>query len=198
MPVWQIPFHDAATFRSVHQFPQTTCFSDPMRFVLIDRIVELEPNVKITALKTLTMAEEYLADHFPNFPVMPGVLMVEAMTQAGAWLVRASDNFRHSIVILKEAVNVKYGQFFEPAQTMTIIAEVIKRGEQETKIKASGAVDGRIIVSARLTLKHFNLADANPLHRDTDEQIIREMKTNFRLLDYSAQKSPAEAMPLTN
>ena len=50
---------------------------NPMRFSLIDRIVELEPCVRITAVKTLTMTEEYLADHFPHFPVMPGVLMLE-------------------------------------------------------------------------------------------------------------------------
>ena len=54
-------------------------------FLLIDRIIDFQPGAKITAVKSLTMAEEYLADHFPNFPVMPGVLMLEAMTQAAAW-----------------------------------------------------------------------------------------------------------------
>ena len=55
-----------------------------MRFTLLDRIIDFEPGDRITAVKSLAMAEEYLADHFPNFPVMPGVLMLEAMTQAGA------------------------------------------------------------------------------------------------------------------
>jgi 3-hydroxyacyl-[acyl-carrier-protein] dehydratase len=158
-----------------------------MRFALIDRIVEIEPDVKITAVKTLTMAEEYLADHFPNFPVMPGVLMIEAMTQSGAWLVRASENFRHSIVILKEAANVKYGQFFEPGQTMTIHAEILKRSDDETKLKAVGTVNSRMIVSARLTLKHYNLADASPIHRETDRQIIHDMKAQFTLLYQPSQ-----------
>jgi 3-hydroxyacyl-[acyl-carrier-protein] dehydratase len=166
-----------------------------MRFVLIDRIVEIEPDVKITALKTLTMSEEYLADHFPNFPVIPGVLMIEAMAQAGAWLVRASEDFQHSIVILKEVSNVKYGQFFEPGQTMMINAEIIKRSEEETKLKAGGIVNGRAIVGARLTLKQFNLADANPIHRETDRQIIREMRMQFALLNCSSQKTPAEMIP---
>ncbi|MGW8257129.1 MAG: 3-hydroxyacyl-ACP dehydratase FabZ family protein, partial [Thermoguttaceae bacterium] len=67
-----------------------------MRFSLIDRIVDVELGVRISAVKTLSMAEEYLADHFPHFPVMPGVLMLEAMTQASAWLVRYSEDFAHS------------------------------------------------------------------------------------------------------
>jgi 3-hydroxyacyl-[acyl-carrier-protein] dehydratase len=163
-----------------------------MRFVLIDRIVELEPEVKITAVKTLTMAEEYLADHFPNFPVMPGVLMIEAMTQTGAWLVRASENFRHSIVILKEAANVKYGHFFQPGQTMTVRAEILDSSESETKIKASGSVNGRMIVGARLTLKKYNLADANPTNREADREIIRDLKEQFALLDHRAANVHAE------
>jgi 3-hydroxyacyl-[acyl-carrier-protein] dehydratase len=163
-----------------------------MRFALIDRIVEIEPDVKITAVKTLTLAEEYLADHFPNFPVMPGVLMIEAMTQAGAWLVRASENFQHSIVILKEAANVKYGQFFQPGQTMTICAEIIKRSDHETKLKASGSVEGRMTVSARLTLKQYNLADTSLLHRDTDQQILEDLRKQFALLTVSANKLATE------
>ena len=53
-----------------------------MRFVLIDRITEINPGQSLTAVKNLSLAEEYLADHFPGFPVMPGVLMLEALTQA--------------------------------------------------------------------------------------------------------------------
>ena len=51
-----------------------------MRFVLIDRIQEIVPGQSLTAVKNLSLAEEYLADHFPGFPVMPGVLMLEGMT----------------------------------------------------------------------------------------------------------------------
>ena len=55
-----------------------------MRFSLIDRITDIKPNESITAVKALTLAEEYLADHFPAFPVLPGVLMVEAIKRVGA------------------------------------------------------------------------------------------------------------------
>jgi 3-hydroxyacyl-[acyl-carrier-protein] dehydratase len=153
-----------------------------MRFNLIDRIVELEPGVLITAVKALTMAEEYLADHFPHFPVMPGVLMLEAMTQAGAWLVRASEDFAHSMVVLKQATNVKYGQFLEPGQTLVVTAEILKSGEGETKLKTRGAVNQHTIVSARLTLAQYNLADTRPDYAATDESLREELRGLFKLL----------------
>jgi 3-hydroxyacyl-[acyl-carrier-protein] dehydratase len=153
-----------------------------MRFTLIDRIVELEPGASITAVKSLTMAEEYLADHFPHFPVMPGVLMLEALTQAGAWLVRVSEDFAHSMVVLKQASNVKYAQFVEPGQTLTVTAEILKMGEGEVKLKVYGTVSGRIIVSARLTLACYNLADADPAHETTDTATRRDLRKQYALL----------------
>ncbi len=153
-----------------------------MRFTLIDRIVELEPGEKITALKGLSMAEEYLADHFPGFPVMPGVLMLEAMTQASAWLVRAGEDFAHSMVVLRQAGNVKYGQFVEPGHTLMVTAQVLSQTENLTKLKARGTVDGQTSVSARLTLERYNLADSRPDREETDELVREQMRAQFALL----------------
>jgi 3-hydroxyacyl-[acyl-carrier-protein] dehydratase len=161
-----------------------------MQFTLIDRILELEPGVKITAVKGLTMAEEYLADHFPRFPVMPGVLMLEAMTQASAWLVRLSEDFAHSIVVLKQANNVKYGQFVEPGQTLCVTAEILKDSDQETTLKVRGTVDGRTTVSARLVLAKYNLADNVPAHAEIDRVTKEELRNSFSLLH-----QPTEAVP---
>ena len=85
-----------------------------MRFTLLDRVTAIDPGKSITAIKTLTLSEEYLADHFPRFPVMPGVLMLETMTQASAWMIRLGEDFAHAIVVLRAAKNVKYGDFVEP------------------------------------------------------------------------------------
>ena len=153
-----------------------------MRFVLLDRIVALEPGVKITAVKNLSLAEEYLADHFPGFPVMPGVLMLEAMTEAGAWLVRKSEDFAHSVVVLSQANNVKYGQFVEPGQTLTVSAEMIGQNDEETKIKARGMVEGRLTLAGRLTLRRYNLAGSRPDGAIADEQLREEMRKLFALL----------------
>ena len=153
-----------------------------MRFSLIDRIVELEPGSKITAVKNLTMAEEYLADHFPQFPVMPGVLMLEAMTQAAAWLIRVSEDFAHSMVVLRQANNVKYGQFVEPGQTLTVTAQILKQDERETKVKAEGTLDGRKAVSGRLVLARYNLAETDPRRTQIDEATKEELRKQLLLL----------------
>jgi 3-hydroxyacyl-[acyl-carrier-protein] dehydratase len=153
-----------------------------MRFSLIDRIVELEPGSHIKAVKALTMAEEYLADHFPGFPVMPGVLMLEAMTQAAAWLVRYSEDFAHSVVVLKQAGNVKYGQFVEPGQALWVSVEILSQTDRETKLKARGYVGDQTTVTARLVMERYNLSDTHPGQEETDMTVRREMRGLFDLL----------------
>lgn len=153
-----------------------------MRFSLIDRIEHLEPGLRIRAVKALSLAEEYLADHFPGFPVMPGVLMLEAMTQASAWLVRASEDFAHSMVVLKEASGVKYGQFVEPGQTLVVTAEILSQTERETKLKVQGFVDGQTTVSARLLLERYDLSETQPDHQVTDDEVKEELRKMWGLL----------------
>lgn len=133
-----------------------------MRFTLIDRITAIEPGKSITAVKNLSLAEEYLADHFPGFPVMPGVLMVEALVQTAAWWIRHEENFAHSTVLLKQARGVKFVNFLSPGRTLTVTAEFQGWDGNECSFKGSGTVDGASTISARLTLERLNLADRDP------------------------------------
>ncbi len=153
-----------------------------MRFLLVDRIVELEPGSRIKAVKNVSLAEEYLADHFPGFPVLPGVMMLEAMTQASAWLIRHDEDFAHSIVVLKEARNVKYGNFVEPGQTLVVTAKIVKQSDEETTLKAEGAVGDKKHVSAKLVLKRYNLADDNPEREIADTVVRQKMRELFAQL----------------
>src|SRR5215475_1133191 len=109
-----------------------------MRFNLVDRIVEVEPGRRICALKHLTLGEEYLADHFPTFPVMPGVLMLQAVVEAGAWLLRISEDFRHSVIVLREAKNVKYGTFMDPGNQMELAVEIVEETPELVSLKGKG------------------------------------------------------------
>lgn len=161
-----------------------------MRFTLLDRVVAIEPGKSITAIKTVSLAEEYLADHFPRFPVLPGVFMLEAMTQAAAWTIRLGEDFAHSIVVLRAARNVKYGDFVEPGRTLTVTAEVLSQDERTTKIKASGSVGDRTSLTARLVLERYNLADTRPHGAALDARVRAEMRRLWSLL-HPAGRSPA-------
>lgn len=147
-----------------------------MRFTLIDRITEIHPGEFLTAVKGLTMAEEYLQDHFPLFPVMPGVLMLEALYQSSAWLVRVTDDFANSMVILEEARNVTYKDFVQPGQALVVHTKIQKRAENQVWIQAEGRVDDRQAVKARLILDCFNLADRDQASPHVDKHIVQEFR----------------------
>lgn len=147
-----------------------------MRFSLIDRVTSLETGKSITAKKNLTLAEEYLADHFPGFAVMPGVMMLETLVQAGGWLIRCSENFEHSTVLLKQARAVKFNSFVTPGQTLQVEVTTQKQNGSEYVMKASGSVDGTATVSARLVLDRFNLAQRDPSLAATDQRINEHMR----------------------
>jgi 3-hydroxyacyl-[acyl-carrier-protein] dehydratase len=164
-----------------------------MRFSLIDSVVALEPNDRITATKTLAVTEEYLADHFPGFPVMPGVLMVEAMTQAAAWLIRVSEEFANSLVVLRRARNVKYGRFVRPGQTLTLTARITGQAGRETTVKARGTVNGQLSVSATLVLARYSLADEDPRLAEIDRSIVDEMSKAFAAI-YQPRKAVLEPL----
>ena len=153
-----------------------------MRFTLLDRVVSIDPGRSITAIKTLSLSEEYLADHFPRFPVMPGVLMLEAMTQAAAWTIRVGEDFAHSIVVLRTAKNVKYGDFVEPGRVLTVTAEVTGQDETTIKVKASGSIGDRTSLTARLVLERYNLADRQPHGDAVDTRVRAEMRRLWTIL----------------
>ncbi|MGL4595183.1 MAG: 3-hydroxyacyl-ACP dehydratase FabZ family protein [Thermoguttaceae bacterium] len=153
-----------------------------MYFSLIDRIVSVEPGKHIVATKSLSLAEEYLQDHFPNFPVMPGVLMLEALTQASAWLVRLSENFAHSVILLKEAKNVKYARFVQPGQTLVITSTITKIDGNLITLKAEGTVDDQSNLKAQLVLCRYNHAQTNPSDAFVDEKMIQNLKERLRII----------------
>ena len=155
---------------------------ETMRFQLVDRIERIEPGKRIVTTKALSLAEEYLADHFPAFPVMPGVLMLEAMVQAAAWLVRVQQEFAKSIVVLAAARNVRYASFVAPGDVLRCDLEAIEIGDDRAKFKGAGAVGDRQTVSARLELRCFNLAERQAHLAEADRAIVAQLKMQFGLI----------------
>src|SRR5262249_27231463 len=142
-------------------------------------ILDFEPGKRIRIVKNLTLAEEYLADHFPTFPVMPGVLMLETLVEAGAWLVRLTENYRHSMIVLRDARNVKYGSFMQPGHSLVVSAEMTETAAEAPDVvfKGKGEMDGASTVSAKFTLARYNLRDRDPALAAVDQRIVDHLRS---------------------
>lgn len=153
-----------------------------MRFCQLDRIIEINEGADLTAVKCLTLSEEYLQDHFPRFPVMPGVLMLEAMFQASMWLVRQAENFEHSMVVLREAKNIKFGDFVEPGNQLVIKTVLKSMQEDSATLQVKATIGERTAVTGRLVLECFNLVDRQLGPKQTDDYSRYKFRKQFRLL----------------
>ena len=153
-----------------------------MRFRQLDKITELVPGERIVAVRQVRADEDYLRDHFPLFPVMPGVLMLEALFQASCWLIRATENFESSVLVLCEARNVRFADFMEPNETLRITAEILKFEKDRVSIKASGMKGETVAVSARLVIGKSNLKTRDAELSPLDEFMRESMRVQLERL----------------
>ena len=153
-----------------------------MRFILIDKIISLEAGKQIKTVKNVSLSEEYLADHFPTFPVLPGVLLLEGLIESASWLVRQTENFSHSMILLEEAKNVKYKSFLAPGASIEYTVEAKAIDENVSSFSGFGVSKDQRIVEARFGLRHFNLADENSAMAAVDAVVIENMKKRWKLL----------------
>jgi 3-hydroxyacyl-[acyl-carrier-protein] dehydratase len=173
-----------------------------VKWNLLDRIEQLDP-ARIVGIKQVSLAEEYLADHFPTFPVLPGVMMLEAITQAAGWLLHHRTGFAHSMVVLKEAKNVKYGQFVAPGRALRVEVDWLKDTAAGASFKAVGYVEEAVAVQARLELAAFTLGQKNPQLAELDARLIEHTRSRWAVLTAtgvprsSAEKPPELATSLT-
>lgn len=148
-----------------------------MKYRQLDRIVSLEPGKRLVGERTLDADEECLKDHFPRFPVMPGVMMLEALHQAAVWMIRTGDSFQSPLVLLREVRNVKFGDFLSPGQTLQITAEWMKEKDGLITVKGTAEKAGRVTVSARLILE--KASSGEPAETKTDEDVRMRAETQF-------------------
>jgi 3-hydroxyacyl-[acyl-carrier-protein] dehydratase len=153
-----------------------------MRFILIDKVASLDSGKQIQTVKSVSLAEEYLADHFPAFPVLPGVLLLEGLIESASWLVREAENFAHSMILLEEAKNVKYRSFLPPGAQIEYAVQAKTIEENVSSFTGFGLSGDERIVEAKFGLRHFNLADENSALADIDAKVIENMKKRWKLL----------------
>jgi len=157
-----------------------------MKFKQLDQITELVPGEFIVANRTLRADEDYLRDHFPLFPVMPGVLMLEALFQAACWLIRVTDDYECSLLTLQEAKNVKFADFVEPGQTLEIKVEILKNEADRVSLKGVGMKGDVTAVSARIVVAKSSLSATRPDLVDLDRFVAKNPRT---LIDKLMAKS---------
>jgi len=153
-----------------------------MRFILIDKVISLQAGREIKTVKAVSLAEEYLADHFPVFPVLPGVLLLEGLVESASWLVRATEGFAHSMVLLEQARQVKYKSFLPPGSVIEYTVEAKAIEENVSSFTGSGVSAGEKIIEARFGLRHFNLADKDSAMAAVDAKVIENLKQRWKLL----------------
>lgn len=152
-----------------------------MRFCQLDRIIEITED-RIVAVRCLTLSEDYLQDHFPRFPVMPGVLMVEALFQASMFLVRHRENFENSMVVLREAKNIKFGDFVEPGHQLLINSTIKKFDTDFVTVQVKATTRSSTAVGGRMVLERYNLADREKGSVEVDDFMRMRFQRQFRLL----------------
>ncbi len=148
-----------------------------MRYSQLDRLISLEPGKRLVAERTLRADEDYLQDHFPNFPVMPGVMMLEALLQAAMWMIHTGNDFQSPLVMLREAKSVKFGDFLAPGETLQITAETIKEEENIVTVKAFAEKNGKTTVSARLVME--KCSTGQPARLGTDAIVQGHIRKKF-------------------
>jgi len=152
-----------------------------VKFNLIDHVEQASAD-RFVGVKYVSLAEEYLADHFPTFPVLPGVMMLEALTQAAGWVLHLRKNFGCSMAVLKEARNVRYGSFVAPGRSLRVEVELLKEDEGQASFKATGMVGDAQAVGARLVLAYFNLADRQPELAEVDRRLIEHHRNRWAII----------------
>lgn len=142
-----------------------------MRFHLVDQILEWTPGRSLRGVKHLSLGEEYLRDHFPTFPVMPGVLMVQALVECGAWLWRLTDDAAPTVIVLRDARNIKYGSFMEPGKSLELTCDWVGTDGDRATFKGRGHCAGVQTIAAQITLVGYNLTERLPDGAERDAQL---------------------------
>jgi len=119
-------------------------------FLLIDRIVQCDPGKSLTAIKNVTINEPHFQGHFPQMPVMPGVLILEAMAQATGVLAFQTRNGRQNIYYLVGIDSARFKRPVVPGDQLIIEVEFKQAVRNIWKVDARAKVDGKVVASAEL------------------------------------------------
>ncbi|MGG1519809.1 3-hydroxyacyl-ACP dehydratase FabZ [Paenibacillus oryzisoli] len=119
-------------------------------FLLVDRILEVEEGVRAVGIKNVTMNEEFFKGHFPGYPVMPGVLILEALAQVGAVAVLSMPEYRGKIGLFAGVDGVRWRQQVVPGDTLTLEMTITRAKGTIVKGNAVAKVGDKVVVEGEL------------------------------------------------
>jgi 3-hydroxyacyl-[acyl-carrier-protein] dehydratase len=134
---------EAVTMLTVNQIQAIIPHRYPM--LLVDRILELEPMKRAVGIKNVTANEQFFMGHFPWKPIMPGVLLLEAMAQVGGVAMLCSEEYRNKLAFFAGMDRVKFRRPVVPGDQLRMVAEIIKVRGTMGKIWAEAFVDGELV-----------------------------------------------------
>ena len=136
-------------------------------FLLIDRITEFEPKTRLVALKNVTINEPFFQGHFPSYPIMPGVLVIEAMAQAGGIIMMHELEDRHEkLVVFTGIEKAKFRRPVTPGDQLRIEVNVLAFRSRAGRIEGKATVDGKLACEATLTCQVVTRARERRAHGD--------------------------------
>jgi 3-hydroxyacyl-[acyl-carrier-protein] dehydratase len=121
-------------------------------FLLVDRITECVPGKYSKGYKNLTMNEEFFQGHFPNNPIMPGVLQLEALAQCSAPILMCLPEYKGKLTLFAGADNVRFKNIVRPGDRLDMEIELLKSKGPISKCHAVGSVDGKVCIEADMTV----------------------------------------------
>ena len=122
------------------------------QFLLVDRITECIPGKYSKGYKNLTMNEEFFQGHFPNNPIMPGVLQLEALAQCSAPILMCLPEYKGKLTLFAGADNVRFKNIVRPGDRLEMEIELLKLKGPTGKCHAVGSVDGKVCIEADMTV----------------------------------------------
>lgn len=149
-----------------------------MRFLMVDAITELDGGRRAVGVKNAAMSEDYFADHFPQQPILPGVLVLEAMTQLARWLVITGSDFQ-TTVVLSAVQHSKFIDFAVPGDRLTVEVDRLDDGgppepAAELDFRGTAQAHGRKIAVATFRCRSYPLAEfEDPDNTRRHYQVLR-------------------------
>ncbi|MFC1861063.1 3-hydroxyacyl-ACP dehydratase FabZ family protein [Chloroflexota bacterium] len=142
-------------------------------YLWFDRIIEIDKGKKARAIKSIRLTESYFIDHFPKFPIVPGMLQLEGLIQLGSWLIKISHSFRYDVIPLS-IKGLDFRKYVRPSDELIFEVEILSLNSDNAIVKAKAIVDGKIVSNVKeIVFKYLPL---------TTKQATREKECFHQLL----------------